>query len=533
MVQDNEKSNTEVHLKYFSSEFLISFVLSFLFWLSILSYAGTLTSGFHFTDDHEIIQINYEIHQDDNIITTITRWVRADFQGRLRTFYYIHRIIETSIFHTDFFAWSIYTLLLASFTSTLLYLFGRHIQFSALEASLFVLFTLLGSQSSIWWRLGPAEAIAMFTFSLSLVLHGFASSRQNKSLWIESFAFITSLLAAASKESFILMMPPLALLRIWVTDKKFQIGWKQALRKNISAILMLAVLFCVGIYLVFHIGTEKMGYAGISGFTFSRFLKTISEIIIVNNVKRYIAIVCIAAILIPSSSKDELIENIKTFFKRHYMEILILSSIVIPQAFLYTKSGIEARYLLPAMLGCAFFLTVIIQSLRQTTKFSYQTQVLTLLVLAYAAFIALRYSVIREASNFAAEGYETRSFLTRVVNETDKESKIVVVADPAFHYEQTLSLVQYLTISASRPNLQVETIQSKKDDDYYPFQKWLRSQFREYLKEYSVHENSSVIPDASCLILYPESERLMSGSINRSVYNRWDFDLAVVYCKTK
>ena len=137
---------------------LIAFILFGVFWTSLLVITGTLTSGYHFTDDHEIISINKNV-QDNGIANATKSIIKNDLNIRFRPFYYFNRAVLIKLFSTNFLLWSIYNGVLAILTSYFLFLFIYRQGYKFVHAFLFPFLTLVGAQSAIWWRLGPAETI--------------------------------------------------------------------------------------------------------------------------------------------------------------------------------------------------------------------------------------------------------------------------------------------------------------------------------------------------------------------------------------
>ena len=86
---------------------LIAFIIFFTFWFSFLCFTGTLTSGFHFTDDHQLISIKESIN-DNGFINAAKSFINKDLDIRFRPFYSMHRVFLVKIFGSHFFLLSIY-----------------------------------------------------------------------------------------------------------------------------------------------------------------------------------------------------------------------------------------------------------------------------------------------------------------------------------------------------------------------------------------------------------------------------------------
>src|SRR4030067_2945400 len=97
---------------------LVVFAFFFFFWFGVLYLSGSLSSGFHFTDDHQIIGFSSSI-ESAGFIDQAIDYISGDIslKGRFLPLYDLHRLIEVKLFGTDFFMWAVYGWLLASVAS--------------------------------------------------------------------------------------------------------------------------------------------------------------------------------------------------------------------------------------------------------------------------------------------------------------------------------------------------------------------------------------------------------------------------------
>lgn len=154
--------STSVHSNVFA---LLIFVAV---WLGLACFSGSLFSGFHIVDDHEIIAIQNEFNGHAPLCKVMKREIGDDLSIRLRPLYYADRIFLIRLFGDNFLLWSTWRALLAVLTSFLLFLSGRSLGLGVVEAALFPLLALIGTQSNAWFWRGPAEAPAMLMFAVSL-----------------------------------------------------------------------------------------------------------------------------------------------------------------------------------------------------------------------------------------------------------------------------------------------------------------------------------------------------------------------------
>ncbi|PSB14366.1 hypothetical protein C7B69_19130, partial [filamentous cyanobacterium Phorm 46] len=254
-------------------DYLTVFLLILIFWFLLFITSGSLFSGYHFTDDHEIAHINYNFTVENlGIFEVSSQWIHNDLlTGRFRPFYYIHRILETRLLGINWALWSLYTGMLGVLTTFFLFMFGRFINFSIIEALLFSFLITLGAQSAVWWQLGPNETIGTFLLAGALVFAAL-SERANKYKKIYEGLFIFFvLIMSLSKESFILMIPAIASIKVWISHQMRTLSWPQSLKKNILSLSFLGIFFLTELLLVkFYIGLNPdIGYAGVDGFNIS------------------------------------------------------------------------------------------------------------------------------------------------------------------------------------------------------------------------------------------------------------------------
>jgi hypothetical protein len=247
-------------------------ILFFLLWFGILTLTGTMFSGFHFTDDYDVLRIDKDISN-----TTIAREARIFFKDifksklRFRPFYMLQRRLTTALLGNNFFAWSLYFGFLAVFTSFFLYLFMRKTGFSVTESVLFPCLTLLGEQAAVWWKLGANETPGMLMLSAAMLFMALSLySNRKKSLY--NFLFVLfAVIASWCKESFILMIPALVSWKIWLTYQKGETGdgdqtvpmtLLRSVRKNlITAVILLLVCLAELVHIVTKVGTTGIQYA--------------------------------------------------------------------------------------------------------------------------------------------------------------------------------------------------------------------------------------------------------------------------------
>lgn len=440
-------------------------ILFFLLWFGILILTGTMFSGFHFIDDHDVLRIDKDISN-----TTIAREARIFFKDifksklRFRPFYMLQRRITTALLGNNFFAWSLYFGFLAVFTSFFLYLFMRKIGFSVKESILFPCLTLLGEQAAVWWKLGANETPGMLMLSAAMLFMALSVySNRKKNLYNFLFVLFT-IIASWCKESFILMIPGLVFWKIWLTCQKGETGdgdrttpmtLLRSVRKNlITAVILLLVCLVELAHIVTKVGTTGIQYAGYEGFNLSRFIQTgIRTSMTVHGWVIPVQLAVIIVMLYLQFKKN------KTGFTSLYnlvWPVILTLLIVVPQIVLYMKSGMMERYLLPCVLGYAFLMVVLLKYTREKTgekrifsKSPAEIFVLLLLIgISLQQLRVTRYTAIA----FAYEGKHTNAWFQSIKQNTHEPGLILVITDLKKYLEPSLSLKTYLDIKMNRRN---------------------------------------------------------------------------------
>ena len=539
-------------------------------WSALLAVPGTIGSGYHFADDHEIICFSQQLsNKTDTFVSLVRTQVGKDMAIRFRPFYYFHRIVISSLLGPNFTLWHFYNLILAGMTSFLLYFCAKNLGFGYAECGIIALLTFFGEQAEIWWRLGPNETIGMFMLSLSLYyMSRSASITSIKKSHTILFAIFT-ILATLCKESFILCIPAIV---FWYNSiKKIKSGkhWTETIVDNIPiSILLLTIMSIEIISIVFFVGTEDIGYAGVEKLSIGFFTDAAKDLFFRNGLGVAIIISLIISIRLSGRKRS-------CFLKKIRMPIILLILWILPQIALYAKTGMSSRYLLPATLGLSIFCAYVVRGIRESGMYlalSKRVFLLISLVLGTAGlcfigiclflffsrnpmpmeirshimgglllgltFIFVSYHCLKryretfgihvssiiiiiiqvvifynlgimhaEAREYALEGRETTKFLDAVVKETNSPvSQILIAVDPAIHFEAANAVNVYLRMIGNRNNLYYQRILSKPS--YSSFDQHLIDSFEGFAKQ----EGLIIISDASqaiqprCICLLPGTE---------------------------
>lgn len=510
-----------------------SVVLVFLFgifWLWLLVSTGALYSGFQLVDDHEILRIKKDLNASDSLTETMANWISRDLSIRFRAAYYAHRILQTALFGSNFLMWHYYIALLAVIASTLVYFVGRLISLNTVESFVLSLLIFIGPQSAIWWRLGPTETLGMVLLSASMLFHGLAAKRTQDFYALEITAFLTSLAASLTKESFALFLPSIFFYRTLVSFYNLRISWRRALQKNIvPGIILTTICFVELLFIYFYVGTERIGYAGVEGLTFRKALTICFQFSQINSLWRIITVLAVFILLI-GFRQPNITAPLPSWKPIAVFTILMSVSILFPQAVLYAKSGLADRYLLPGVTAYSFCFLLLFNTGRRLNLISRTASVVFILLVSIALARDVHYHVLPAARVYSEEARGTLNLISEIGRSTDHSSKIVIVADPARNYEQTFALIYYLTEEMARPNIRI--VMLFDPTTYDSRQNLICKQFEGQFRD-SIVSNAAEL-QTRCFVVFDglEKLRLIRGPyLNPAIYQKRDHSIATTFCR--
>lgn len=407
---------------------------------SFLHITGTLTSGYHFIDDHGMISIRNNL-KETSFSETVFNYTKNDLLIRFRPFYYFYYISVVEIFSLNFLAMSVFIGILAVSSFLFFYFGARKLKYSIFESVLFVLLAFVGPQLAIWWRLGTNETIGMFFLGLAFL---FMAKCTDKEKYKSNNIIFVILLIIASlcKESFIIIIPAFVVFKIWNEKNVFEITFKESVKNNYLLIIPLVVMFIELVIIKFVVGTNKIGYAGVTS-TVAEFWLGIKNILFnkislltwLNLMSGLLGLYLISFIFQKENRKDVIPQSLKNFFVCFCFSALL----VLPNILMHAKSGMVERYLLPTTFGLAFLVAGILKN----TKNIYIKMIMYAVIFF---FIFSSFTIAKtNAVIFATEGKSANILFTAVKKELKRSDSVLLVVDPVSRYEVSHSIKTYLS----------------------------------------------------------------------------------------
>lgn len=374
---------------------------------------GTLTSGFHLVDDWEFAQyIDWMTLDHMSLWDCLKKAVGFDLTLRFRPLYYINRVLMAAVFGINLTAMSVVKAAEIVVALVALYYCARQMKCSMAHAALFALTVMVGYQSAVWWKLGPQESydIMMFALGFYLLLRWLRTDRG----WYAFASVGAFFLMSVYKEPFILLLPFVGLYVLYEELPGGRVRLAQlwaAVRRRLPYLLAIGIIFAAEMVLiVFVIGTNNYSYVGLDeSVTMQQYVQAWSTAAHAD-LKWYVRFGFLMVMIFLTYWEQS---------KKLVWEALLAAAIIVPQCVTYSKTAIAERYILPCVLGFAFFFVIVGCNFRPLSGKRRIAYMLCLLLMLAAHGRVM----LREARYFTYRGESIRAaFETtlELVSGTDK-----------------------------------------------------------------------------------------------------------------
>lgn len=524
--------------KLFMKDFFV-FIIFFLFWFGLFYFTGHLDSDYHLIDDHQVITLNERL-ETYSLPHVIKEYSELDGKSRFRFLFPVQRVVMTKILGTNFKLWSLYIALLGVFTSFFLYKFCRITGFTAVQSFIFSLLTLTGVQAAAWYQPADAENLGMFFLSLTLLFAAKSIFTDKRNSLYKLCLAASMILMSLSKESFILMIPAVLFLYIWLYDKKYNLGLIEAVKVN-KYLVSIPVFIMSGllIYIIFFVGIDPTGQTGIDSRIFS--LLFIREFIFtMRHYTIFLIILFGMLILLDHDAKDT--KNFKTIFPgkllKDFLNVTILFLlIIIPQYILYYKSGMRDRYFLPFVVGFSFFTIYLLKLIFDSQNITRFVKYLHFSMILFLLIFEIRFNTIDYIVKFAADSKSSVKMLDSIISNTGKDASILAVIDPVSGYEQGRSFMIYLNNIAEMDKVYFDLVRKDYVTDSFSDSSFTRISENATFAYLSSHLIDSIKNKSSieCIAVFPKLEKNFIEKnkewFDEGNFRREEFDFYTVYFK--
>jgi hypothetical protein len=363
--------------------------------------------------------------------------------SRLRPVYWLYIAMGNLVFGTNPHLWHAATLLWGVLTCYLLYIALRRIGADVASSFIFVLLLLSGTQNWIWVNLIPQETMGMLMSAIAVWAIVLASQRRNQTAQWDVLALIAMALAGLVKESFVILIPALLLLR-W-TCQNFINGqsWRESLYSLRRWITAGTLIFIIEIALVMTVLLSKPGgySAGASNLSAESFYP-IHWMYLLSTLELGKPLLLVSGVWV-------WLWLSKKFNRTCLLAIAaIFAAWLIPQLVLYTN-GINERYLFPAITSVAAAIALGLSILLK--QYLWPLWVIGVLLLLPNLTNDFK-STFTTVGSYAAETLAADRLIEFLAQNVPAEQNILMAGDSGtpYGFEATYSLPLYLKSAGSK-----------------------------------------------------------------------------------
>lgn len=419
-----------------------------------------LGATFEQFDDHNLIRIatSQRVHAQILPAFPLLRILVDDatIKGRFYPLVQIQAWLRAKVFGYDAFYDRLTLIGMAIATTFLIYGTMLNSMKDRMTAAVFTLSLMLcPAAHDLWPHFCRGEHIGMLLTSASLYCLS-RSGHQRNMTGFDVVALIAFLLACLTKESFFLLAPALIWFR-WqgISSLEGASGQPPAFPRIGFAFVLVA--FLTGVAIAATLITASAGNQGSRSLhlTVERSLRALAgpggiASVVLENSFCFIPLIVATAVWLLGATKK---------FPVNSKTIVFAGLVIIPQTLLYsTRSGFEARYAFPLLLGCAAVNAIALQSVLMS-----EMQTVKIGVLLVGGVWLLRFAQVQftESLNLTAETSCMRRMVEDVAHNIPESGTVVVVAPPKT--EAATSFVIQLGM-LGRPNSRVYVRQPAGSD---------------------------------------------------------------------
>jgi hypothetical protein len=433
-------------------DFLIIPSLIFITCYLIFLTSGLLSSGLRlFINDHLFVAINHDL-KEIGFISTIHKWLLFGRSiGRFTPFSYINLTVLTLFFGINPTLLFSHAFLLTSLMGCFLFLFARFLKMPILIALIFSGLVLIGPQAIVWAQPSNTQLTGMFLLSAALLFAGISAKvEHHKAVFDIIFIFVV-LLMSLSKESFIIFIPALVLIKVWSYQQLKQVSLRESIvRNSVVTAALLCIAFLEIFYIVFVINVRGMGYAGLDENTLKpyRILSASSTLLSSTHFEIFVLslILVLLIVLWKRQSFIDLIKQLAPVF-------VIFLLTVVPQIILYAKSGFDGQYLVPAVVGTALLTSFTLLLLNFRSRFLSMIMVgLTIFIICTESF-----TVWNVYNQMSRDSKVINNLFQAIHSCTPNNEPILIVGNPRMRFEAYMAMQSTLNYALQRDNLIIAT----------------------------------------------------------------------------
>lgn len=448
-----QATSTPLHGRVAAALAVLAF---FALTIGLVAGTGNFSNGLRQADEFQI----YELHskaEDAGYLRAAGEYLysKTFVSKRFIPVHLLQNLACILLYGSNLTLWYLHTTTVGALACSFLYFACRRMGFRVVEAAGLVVFTVVGEQSVIWWRQFNGENTAFLLLAIALygLVRGAAPNAPAR--WNVLF-IAAATLSALAKESFIVMLPALAVWRLWLVHAHHGLPLRDALRRDRNVYLALgAVLFAIAAFIGGILRTTSYHYAGYRGFEIDQFASIVADTF--SPGRAWLLWLAAAATLIAHRRG-----SVKPATPYALLGPLAIAALIlVPQWLLYMRSGYSGsnvvdmeRYLIPAMLGVSFLTFALIRRLRESAPANRTASVAAAVLIAGVAAMGLHQFTVAWADGkaYSERVAKTVDFFDRIAAATTEDSQITVVYSVVSFREARRVSIRLQEVM-NRPNL--------------------------------------------------------------------------------
>lgn len=396
----------------------------------VLAITGTIVSGYHFLDDHELVRVEYSFRVGGaSLGSTMLAQLKGDLWWRFRPMYWVVRTLGEYVFGSNLLYWNIFTAVQGVLVCYLLYFTARYTGNSRVISVLFVTVVILGPQFMPWYRSANQENTGLLFCALTLWLIALQHYKKKERVsWLNVMIVVSAVACGLIKESFTLFMPVFVMAKLWLeycgTGREGYLAeaekgrFLQCLKKNAFSCGAIVAAMLVNIYcIVCVVGVGNVSYAGFhEGTALSRYWLGVKTSLLEHlDWYTYIGIIFVVLAVVCYRQID------KGHIKQYVGFLTIGLFIMAVQLLAHATSFLWGRYIIPYILGWA--LVFVLLGYRIFEKDKVQRCVYIGLLL----FLLLKEApqAYLGAKDYAYDGQLIQGYLQCILENTAPEEQII------------------------------------------------------------------------------------------------------------
>ncbi len=450
-------------LRKYLAETLCALLFFSAVWGGLLTYTGAISSGYHMMEDHEIID-NQKLIGNRPLAEVIFQETARDLRNRFTPLFNIYRISFSHFFGLHFLPWHLFLLGLLIASSAALFLFARLSGARIFISFLLPLVLIAGSQTEALLRLATNELMGLTALSFALLSILLSVLLPGQKLKWEVVAHMSTFFMCCAKENFVLVLPCLAAIKIYLHQQSEGEGFFKAALQTImfTGIQVLILLFSIYMITCYITNNNESVYAGgslsLSGLldtTLYYLQESTSWYGFMNSLAPYYTLIFSGLLFITLQFK-----KISPHQKAGILYWCMLFIYMFTNQYLiHYKVGFSGRYLVVVSVFLGLLLLEFFKVIENHFHRAFRVVMSVLLAMLVLYKLLLSY---RQMNIYTREGLAIKQTIQMVTKRADATQPILLVTDDLLHIEMIQALMKYVRVTIPSAEFDILPVSSNE-----------------------------------------------------------------------